>query len=416
MSAHTALDDWIAREARPFTLDSEDNINLAVDRMVAMLGEEVELLGFGEALHGGEEILRLRNRLFQRLVEAHGFCAIAVESSFTRGRLLDDYVNGRGPAAYEEGISHGFGQVEANRELVEWMRAYNADPARAVQLRFYGFDAPTEAHYTSSPREILTFVLDYLEAGAGLRERIEELLGPDADWENPAAMMDPTKSVGLSPNAAALRIEAEDLITELRVRRGELVVVSGADRYAEALRFANLARQLLNYHANVGSTTNPARLDRMLGIRDVIAGDNLMYILERERSRGKVLAFAHNAHLQRGKVIFPWYSFWPAGALLDGMLGPRYAVIGSGVGVSEANGIGEPEAGSLEARLPGPASFIPTHRGQGLAAQEIAGLTTRTGSTRNMSYIPFRPESFADFDGLAFIQSASYTRGAAALP
>jgi hypothetical protein len=44
----------------------------------------VELLGSGEALHGGEETLRFRNRLFQRLVELHGYSAIAIESSFPR--------------------------------------------------------------------------------------------------------------------------------------------------------------------------------------------------------------------------------------------------------------------------------------------------------------------------------------------
>jgi erythromycin esterase len=57
---------------------------------------------------------------------------------------------------------------------------------------------------------VLRLVLDYLAsidaAGIGeLRQRIEDLLGQDADWENPAAMMDPTKSVGLSPRAVALR-------------------------------------------------------------------------------------------------------------------------------------------------------------------------------------------------------------------
>jgi hypothetical protein len=54
----------------------------AVDTVIASLGESVDLLGFGEALHGGEDILILRNRLFQRLVEAHGYSAIATESSF----------------------------------------------------------------------------------------------------------------------------------------------------------------------------------------------------------------------------------------------------------------------------------------------------------------------------------------------
>ena len=131
-------DSVLARFARTF--------NAAVDKVIASLGDAVELLGFGEALHGGEEILILRNRLFQRLVEAHGYSAIAIESSFPRARVVNEYVAGRGPASYEEvqeaGFSHGFGQLDANRELVEWMRQYNADPSHRVKLQFYGFDSP----------------------------------------------------------------------------------------------------------------------------------------------------------------------------------------------------------------------------------------------------------------------------------
>ena len=100
--------------------------------MIAALGDAVELLGFGEALHGGEDILILRNRLFQRLVEAHGYSAIAIESSFPRARVVNEYVAGRGPASYEAvqetGFSHGFGRLDANRELVEWMRRYKPIP------------------------------------------------------------------------------------------------------------------------------------------------------------------------------------------------------------------------------------------------------------------------------------------------
>ena len=39
----------------------------------------------------------------------------------------------------ELGFGHGFGQLDANRELVEWMRRYNADPSHRVEasvLRF----------------------------------------------------------------------------------------------------------------------------------------------------------------------------------------------------------------------------------------------------------------------------------------
>src|SRR5206468_3037624 len=108
---------------------------------------------------------------------------------------------GRGPASYaavqESGFSHGFGRLDANRELVEWMRQYNADPSHRVKLQFYGFDSPTEMAGSDSPREVLHFVLDYLALidRAGVqerRQRIEELLGRDTDWKNPAATFDPT--------------------------------------------------------------------------------------------------------------------------------------------------------------------------------------------------------------------------------
>ena len=186
---HKTLDDWIAREAIPFSVDAPETLNASVDRMVASLGDSVQLLGFGEALHGGEDMLILRNRLFRRLVEAHGYNSIAVESSFPRGHLVDEYVAGRGPASYEEvrdaGFSHGFGRLDANRELVEWMRRYNADAAHHPRLRFYGFDSPTEMTGADSPRQLLHFALDYLAAmdpaGADARRRrVDPLIGDDA--------------------------------------------------------------------------------------------------------------------------------------------------------------------------------------------------------------------------------------------
>ena len=423
---YATLDDWIAREAIPFSPDSPGAFSIAVDKVIASLGDSVELLGLGEALHGGEDILILRNRLFQHLVEAHGYSAIAIESSFPRAHLVNEYLAGRGPASYEavqdSGFSHGFGHIFANRELVEWMRQYNAASSHRVQLQFYGFDSPTEMMGSDSPRQVLHFVLDYLASvdaasGQEYRQRIDPLLGPDAAWENPAAMMDPAQSIGLSPNATALRIETEELIAELQARRPELVAKSDERRYLEAAQYASVARQLLNYHAALARQSGE-RIVRLLGIRDALMADNLVYMVLRERGRGKVLAFAHNSHLQRGKAALQLgsdvYTWWPVGAHLHEMLGQRYAVIGSAVGESLANGIGKPEAGTLESRLtavPGPVRFLPTHRGQGLPASAIAALLTRSGSVKNPTYFALTPQSLVDFDWLVVLDSTTYTRG-----
>lgn len=445
---YPTLDEWIASCAIPFSLDAPETLNAAVDEMVAALGDSVELLGFGEALHGGEEILILRNRLFARLATAHGYSAIALESSFPKASVVNEYVSGRGPASYdevqEEGFAHGFGRLEANRELVEWMRGYNADPAHPIQLRFYGFDIPTAPTGNASPRGVLGFVLDYLSSvdrssGEAYRQRIEWLLGQDFDWENPEQYADPAKRVGRSPAANALRLEVEDLISELYTRRPEFIAKSDAERYAEALHYARMARQHLNYHAAYARDVGHGPL---LGIRDALMADNLAYIVGLERGRGKVLAFAHNSHLKRGLMtIWPsWQkalgsrevSWWPAGSHLAQMLGSRYAVIGSAVGVSQANGIGEPEVGTLESLLTaspvkgrqtpgytdtqGSARFIPTHRGQGLPSQEIARLPTRSDSAKNLSYVPLSPQSFTDFDGFVVLDSTTYSRGGPPLP
>ena len=410
---HATLDEWIARETIPFA--SPAAFHQAVGRMLATLGDSVQLLGFGEALHGEDNILALRNRLFERLVEAHGFSAIALESSFPKAHAVNEYISGHGPTPYETGFSHGFGRLEANRELVKWMRRYNADASHPVKLRFYGFDSTTEMSGCDSPHQVLRFVLEYFAsidgaaAGKPRRDRIESLLGDHRVWENSEAMADPMKSVGLSPAAIVLRIEIEDLVTELKTRRPELVAQGGEDRHAEAMQYASAARWLLNYHAELARESGE-RLVGLLSIRDAWMADNLAYAVSCERGRGKVFAFSHNSHLQRGKAQWQMgptlCAWWPAGAHLTQMLGAGYAAIGSAVGISETHGIGPPEPGTLESLLtaaPGPARFIPTHQGQGLPPAEIAALRSRPGSRRNPTYFALTPQSLTDFDWLAVV-------------
>lgn len=421
--ADLSINRWIAHGALPFAIDSPGTFTAAVDHLIAALGDAVELLGFGEALHGGEEILLLRNRLFQHLVAAHGFSAIAIESSFPKARLVDEYIAGCGPTSYaaiqDAGFGHAFGVLDANRELVEWMRQVNADPSTGVKLRFYGFDIPGGTIGIASPRHVLLFVLDYFAAlkpatGQQHLARIEALIGDDAEWENPAGMLDPARAYGGTPAASALRVATEDLISDLRSQAPELIGRSDAARYAEALHYAAMARQLLNFHAAMARPNHAERL----GVRDVLMADNLAYIMARERGRGKVLAFAHNSHLKRGMAdwqIGPdLHRWWPAGAHIAQRFGSKYAVIGSAIGVSDENGIGQPEAGTLEALLtagPGPARLIPTRHDQALPAATLAALPIRSGSAKNPTYFPLTPQSFTDFDWLAVVDRVTYNRG-----
>lgn len=138
------------------------------------------------------------------------------------GLVVDDYVtSGTGTLdeVMERGFSHGFGASAANRELVRWMRAYNDGRAASERLRFAGFDGPLEITGAASPRQALTALHGYLAAwmDADLlpcaAETLDRLLGTDDRWANPAAMMDPSQSVGQTPEAKELRLLADDLVT-----------------------------------------------------------------------------------------------------------------------------------------------------------------------------------------------------------
>ncbi len=427
-TVHPSLDEWIARDAIRFDLVSPGSLETATDRVIAQLGPAIELLALGEALHGSEEILVIRNRIFQRLVEKHGFSVVVIEVSSPQARAINEYVLGKRETSdpkVQEWFGNGFGLLDANRELVEWVRQNNADAAHPTNLHFYGLDLPLGQGGLANPSRVLDIAVDYLETvdpvrARAHRDRVTRLVGDFAEWERPGAMFDPGQSIGLTPRATDLRIATLDLITDLRIRRPEYSAKCDPLAYADALHHAELGRKLLDAHA---ALAKPGAYATMLGIRDVIMADNLQHYIACERERGRVLVFAASGHLKREKA--QWHlppgddvkEWWPAGAQLTEAMGNRYAVIGMALGTSEPNGIAAPEPVTLEARLAeaGGFMFIPTHRGKALPVPAIETVPARSGSTLNPTYSWLTPDSFSDFDWLVFLNSTTYPRGGPSL-
>ncbi|MBE1500395.1 erythromycin esterase-like protein [Amycolatopsis lexingtonensis] len=270
-----------------------------------------ELLAFGEPTHFEPAFARIRNELFARLT-ACGFRSIALET---------DRV-----AALDGGFSHGFGEVAANRQLLDWLREYNETAEEP--LAFHGFDAPTETFSAPSPRGYLEHVRDYL----GLDVDIAALAGDDERWSRAEAILDPAASPGASPEARELRVIADDLLTALDAR----TETAGWER---ARIHATAGLDLLRYHAaSALPGDRDTRIARLAGARAVIMARNLLDI--HASAPGRTLVFAHNGHLGSG-----------AGAIVASRLGDRYAFIAGSLGHSEALGLGEPAAETYEGRL-----------------------------------------------------------------
>lgn len=410
---------WLVDSTLPLEEGFEE-----IDQWLSQLSK-LSLLGFGEALHGSETILLWRNQLFKHLVNCHGYRSIAMETSYSRAVQINNYIQG-GEGTYEEvqetGFGAGLGALEANRDLVEWMREYNTNHPEDV-LHFYGFDIPTGSQGIASPRAVLHFALEILEqldsTAVARRQNIDALHGDDAAWENPLVYMDPSKSIALTPNATELRLATEDLIAELRASGPELIDLTSIRRYKEALHHAHMARELLNFHVALARRRPGQSPALVLGTRDVSMASNLLHIVDCESERGPTLVFAHNSHLQRGRASWPGQPYWgtedpcewwPAGAHLTHMLKDQYAVLATALGTSEENGIGTPEPGTLEGiilALKFPLAFLPR-----LSSSELAKLSTRTGSQLNPTYTPLDPQLAAtNFDSLLFVSDSLYQRG-----
>ncbi len=142
-TARVVVDD-IRREAVPFSAGAEPLPPRAQVFLSRVTGQ-ARVVGFGEAKHGLHEMLILRNRMFEYLVEHLRFTALAAETGFIDGTAVDDYVTGSNSvtpqqAAYGVFTFAGEHAFAENLTLVNWIRAYNARPTTTRKIHFYGLD------------------------------------------------------------------------------------------------------------------------------------------------------------------------------------------------------------------------------------------------------------------------------------
>jgi erythromycin esterase-like protein len=130
------------------------------DPLFRMIGDARVVL-LGEATHGTHEFYRERARITRRLIEEHGFTALAVEGDWPETYRVNRFVHGEGGSAADalSGFARFPGWMWRNTdvvELVDWMRSHNqALPAGTPRVGIYGLDLQTLG-------PALTAVTDYL--------------------------------------------------------------------------------------------------------------------------------------------------------------------------------------------------------------------------------------------------------------
>ena len=250
-------------------------------------------------MHGAHEPMAFRNRLFRFLVEQGGFTAVALETGFTEASSADSFVRGA-PGEPQSVLPNGLGRFRENRELIEWMRDYNAAAAAAGhhRIRYYGLDL-TLGGGVGGPRRAIEYALAYLSrAGAAEAVRIRSSLGdslPPSD----------NRTFGMlsQPALTALDDTIPKIAKAMANNRRSLIAHTSVEEYGWALHNLEVARQLSKcFHLTTPKSFKEIQYSApVMACRDRSMADNVQWIVGNEGPKGRVLVFAHNGHVMNAK-------------------------------------------------------------------------------------------------------------------
>ena len=302
--------------------------------------ESARLVALGETTHGIHEFLALRNRLFEFLVEELGFTAIAVETGFTEGLAVDQYVQGGSSEVSLAGSVFSWVPPRVwaeNQWLIEWMREYNSRPSTVRRIRFYGIDlSGGRWGQLREPRIAADSALSYLarvEATLAARaeHRLEALLSRFNEIDYPT--LDATDRDALAGGLA-------DLVSIFERERPRFIAATGEWDYDVAHRQAVVALKVVGYLRALTATPNDNR--ERDSARDEAMAANVRWVMEREGDTGRVMLFAHNWHVMKSSGFadaypenYPGLGPTGMGEYLQMALGDDMVVVGTAFGSGE---------------------------------------------------------------------------------
>ncbi|HEY0672292.1 MAG TPA: erythromycin esterase family protein [Longimicrobiales bacterium] len=283
--ARDSATSWLVRHGS--AVPAIDQIpTLALLPSLDDLARRARVLGLGEATHGSRELNDARFAITRRLVEQHGYRLIAIEASALR-------------LSERSSIDAGWIGRRIQRELVDWVRAYNAaHPDDSVRVA--GVDAQDFATALPAARSFISKAY-----GSALTARWDTIARELAAADSQAAVF------GNSRVDRGVRDALFELVGLLQLDRALLVQRFGAEA-VEAIAAIEYFTQFADYNSG---TRSPASHGR-----DWYMAANLLKQLQARGPNARAVLWQHNAHAAKsaGRTT---------GGFLDEVLGCGYAAI-----------------------------------------------------------------------------------------
>ncbi|MFT5478718.1 MAG: erythromycin esterase, partial [Planctomycetota bacterium] len=274
--------EWVQQHAVPLKTPEAGNGFEDMEPLRSIIGK-ARIVALGEATHGTREFFQLKHRMLEFLVERMDFSVFAIESSFAECVAVNDYVeHGRGDiAAALNGQGFWTWDTEEVLALIEWMRAYNADPERGRTLRFYGVDMQSSAPAVAG-------ALAYIRGiDAGLADALAADLEP---LGRPTIFADYPDLSGAEREAIGFALEG--MLDFMDGERDMLVDATSEREWSLARQHGVNAQQANQHMARGGAGT----------FREECMAANVAWMLEHEPADTRVVVWAHNAHVNKGEL------------------------------------------------------------------------------------------------------------------
>jgi erythromycin esterase len=244
---------------------------------------DIRVIGVGESTHGTFEFFKIKHRFIEFLVTQLNFTAFVLESSYAACQPINDYIlYGKGDRAT---VLTGQGYTPWDNEefsgMIDWMRAYNKNVPGEKKIRFYGMDFC----YNELGRER---VLKYLgkcapEKIASVDSLFLVLSSEEAKWPS---RLDQSK-------LQESYIPLQKLISYFNANKNRLITASNADEWDSVDHHI----QVMEYWLLANLEDPPPSLHSKKLSRTEYMGQNMRYIIDKEKPNTKFIIWAYNDHI-----------------------------------------------------------------------------------------------------------------------
>lgn len=285
-----AVTTWIKLHAIPFNTTTPSAPEQDLLPLKQIVGN-ASIVGLGEATHGTHEFFEMKHRVLAFLVKQMGFTTFAIEGEWDGATQINDYVmTGKGNARDLPHLLQAWPwDTQEVLDLIEWMRAYDADPSHVQKVHFAGFDC--QSVETLGFDRVIAYVKTVDRPQIASVEDLFTGIRPTTDWQTYSAdyynLPQQTKQ--------HYALHAQNVYNLLKAHQNEYIRRSSQEAFALALQQARVIVQYAQLRS-IDDTTQSGIL-KELNQRDAFMAENVSWLYEHGSSSTKMVLWAHNGHI-----------------------------------------------------------------------------------------------------------------------